>query len=37
MNAPLLGVGVEPLVFPASLTELSEEYSTHAVRVRGGA
>jgi integrase/recombinase XerD len=35
MNAPLLGVGVEPLVFPASLTELSEEYSTHAVRVRG--
>lgn len=35
MNAPLHGIGVEPLVLPASLAELADEYCTHAVRVRG--
>jgi len=34
MNAPLDAV-VESLVLPSTLTDLAEEYFTHAVRVRG--
>ena len=35
MNAPLHVVGSGSLVLPSSLPELTEEYCTHAVKIRG--
>jgi len=35
MNEPFDAVGTGPLVLPANLGDLAEEYFTHAVRVRG--